>query len=59
MNQDGKGRNGPSDGDLRRRGIARAVPLPDEGHGETMALIVLFVSAAIAFVARTLMTALF
>lgn len=59
MNQDEYGRHGPVNGDQRRRAVARAVPLPHEGHEESFALIVLVISATIAVVASTLATTLF
>ena len=45
--------------DQRRRAVARVVPVPQEDGGESMALVILLVSATIAIVASTLATALF
>jgi hypothetical protein len=59
MRQDEWGRNGPVECDQRRRGVARVVPLPDESNDESLALVVLVVSASIAIVASTLAAILF
>lgn len=59
MNQDEWGRNGLNNSDRRRRGIARAVPLPADHAGDSLALMVLVISAAIAVVACTIATNLF
>lgn len=59
MIQDETGRNDLNNSDLRRRGVARVVPLPDDGRDESLALIVLIVSATIAVVASALATTLF
>lgn len=59
MNRDETGRNGLSNSDLRRRGVARVVPLPDDGQDASLAVVVLIVSATIAVVASALMTTFF
>lgn len=59
MNQDEWGRNGLNNSDRRRGGVARAVPLPEDDGGDSVALMVLVISAAIAVVTCTIATNLF